>query len=88
MEPSTNTGSPLNATFEQLLSEAEIRHADVVHLRHRRVRYEIRSNPGTARGPEGQTACNEGGKGREARSCASRVETAPLPLLIARRERG
>jgi hypothetical protein len=48
-----------------LLSEAQIRHGGAVECRGRGVGYETRSNPGTARGAEGLTACHEGGGDRE-----------------------
>jgi hypothetical protein len=45
------------------------------------------ANDRTTEGVVGSgTACDEGSRGRDARRCASRVETASLPLVIARHE--
>ncbi len=51
------------------------------------VRYDRRNNHGTARGRARNRLAMKGG-GSVVRSCASRIETASLPLLIARHGAG
>jgi len=71
-----------------VLSEAQIRHGGEVQLRYRGWGTKKEVTPGRRSDRKAKRLATKGRQKSGARGCASRVETASLPPLIARRERG